>query len=381
MHFNTKILHALNEGNDPAFNSVNTPIYQTTTYQLEHPEQHSKFQYSRTSNPTRENLEQTLATLENGKFGIAYSSGVAAIDAVLKTLKNGDEVISSKDLYGGTYRIFTKVFQQFGIRFHFVDLNNNKEIIQSINKNTKLIWLETPTNPLLNIVDIESLSKISKKHNLKLIVDNTFASPYIQSPLNLGADIVMHSASKYLGGHSDVILGALIVNDEKLFKKLTFTQNASGAIPGPMDCFLTLRGIKTLHVRMQRHCLNAAKIAEFLNTHSRVEKVFWPGFSNHPNHLVAKTQMKYFGGVVSFTTKENSISQALKLIKNLKLFTLAESLGGVESLVGHPATMSHASLTKDEREKAGICDGLIRLSIGIEESEDLINDLDRTLKT
>jgi cystathionine beta-lyase len=380
MKFNTKTIHAGIEKRDPAYNAVNTPIYQSTTFKIDSPEEHSKFQYSRTSNPTRADFEQTLAQLENAEYGIAFSSGVAAIDAVLKLLKSGDEVITSKDLYGGTYRIFSSIFKNFGIRFHFINLNNSAAIQQYINANTKLIWLETPTNPLLNIVDIKRVSDISKKNKLKLIVDNTFASPYLQNPLDFGADIVMHSASKYLGGHSDVILGALVTNDKALADRLFFIQNASGAIPGPMDCFLISRGIKTLHLRMQRHCENAKTIAHFLKTHSRVEKVYWPGFSDHPNHLIAKNQMRNFGGVVSFSLNDNTQKAAIALIKKLKIFTLAESLGGVESLVGHPASMSHASIPKAEREKAGISNALIRLSVGIEDKEDLILDLKSALE-
>jgi cystathionine beta-lyase len=380
MKFDTKTIHAGFKQKDPAYHAVNTPIYQSTTFQINSPEKHSEYQYSRTSNPTRADLEKTIAQLENAKFGIAFSSGVAAIDAVLKLLRSGDEVITSKDLYGGTFRIFNSIFKNFDIKFHFINLNDTTEIEKHINENTKLLWLETPTNPLLTIVDIKQVSEISAKNHLKLIVDNTFASPFLQNPLDLGADIVMHSASKYLGGHSDIILGALVTNDKTIADELSFVQNASGAIPGPMDCFLTSRGIKTLHLRMQRHCENAKSVAHFLKSHPKVEKVYWPGFSDHPNHEIARKQMKNFGGVVSFKLKGDSKKDALSFIDNLKLFTLAESLGGVESLVGYPASMSHASIPKEERIKFGITDGLIRLSVGVEDVEDLIFDLDMAFK-
>ncbi len=379
MKFDTKVIHSGSESVDPTYNSVNTPIYQTSTFKINSPEKHSKFQYARTSNPTRADLEQTIAQLENAEYGIGFSSGVAAIDAVLKLLKSGDEVITSKDLYGGTYRIFNGIFKNFGIRFHFVDLNKTDEIISHINKNTKAIWLETPTNPLLNIVDIKAVSKISAKYQLKLVVDNTFASPFLQNPLDLGADIVMHSTSKYLGGHSDVIMGALVTSEKTLADKLYFIQNASGAIPGPMDCFLTSRGIKTLHLRMQRHCDNAKAIAYYLKSHPKVEKVYWPGFSGHPQHELARKQMRNFGGVVSFALKKNKEDIAIEFIKKLEIFTLAESLGGVESLVGHPASMSHASIPKAKRKKMGISNALIRLSVGVEDAEDLISDLKNAL--
>lgn len=378
MKFNTKTIHG-NQAPDPAYGAVMTPIYQTTTYAQSVPGGHKGFEYSRSGNPTRQALEHALASIENGEFGLAFGSGLAAIDAVMKLLKPGDEVISTGDLYGGSYRLFTSIFEGFGIKFHFVDMENANTIEKFINENTKLIWMETPTNPMLNIIDIKAASVIAKKHSVLLAVDNTFATPYLQQPLELGADIVMHSATKYLGGHSDVVLGALVVKDKALSKKLYFIQNASGAVCGPQDAFLVLRGIKTLHVRMQRHCENAKAVATYLVNHPKIEKVYWPGFKSHPNHTIAKEQMKDFGGMLSFTTKGNSYKKSIKTIENLKLFTLAESLGGVESLAGHPASMTHASIPKEDREKTGIVDSLIRLSIGIEDIEDLINDLKHAL--
>lgn len=375
MKFNTKTIHGGQDTIDPAHHSVMPPIYQTTTFKLSSPKEHSVFSYSRTSNPTRVALESAVASLENGKYGIAFSSGVASIDAVLKLLKPGDEVITTTDLYGGTYRLFNGMYKDLGIKFHFVPLDNILALEDLINQHTKLVWVESPTNPLMNIIDLSALGKITSKHSIKLVVDNTFASPYLQTPLDLGADIVMHSASKYLSGHSDVILGALVVNDEALAKRLFFIQNAGGAIPGPMDCYLVYRGIKTLHVRMQRHCENAKKIAEFLNEHPKVEKVFWPGLDSHPNHEIAKAQMTDFGGVVSFRLKNDPFV----FIQRLKLFTLAESLGGVESLVGHPASMSHASVPQGVREQSGITASLVRLSVGIEDAQDLIKDLENAL--
>ena len=379
MKFNTKTIHGGQENIDPAYGSVMPPIYQTSTYSQTTPGGHKGFEYSRSANPTRAALEAAFASIENGKFGLAFGSGLAAIDAVMKLFKPGDEIITTNDLYGGTYRLFTKIFEGFGITFHFVGMNNADTIEKFINNKTKLIWVETPTNPLLNIVDIKKVASIAKKYKLLLAVDNTFASPYLQQPLELGADIVMHSATKYLGGHSDVVMGGLIVKDKKLADKLYFIQNASGAICGPQDSFLVLRGLKTLHVRMQRHCENGKAIAEFLAQHPKIEKVYWPGFETHPNHAIAKGQMKDFGGMISFVTKGNNYNEAIRIIENLKIFTLAESLGGVESLAGHPASMTHASIPKEEREKLGVVDSLIRLSVGIEDVEDLIADLKQAI--
>lgn len=378
MKFNTKTIHG-GQKPDAAYGSVMPPIYQTTTYAQTTPGGHKGYEYSRTHNPTRNALENAFASIENGNFGLAFGSGLAAIDAVMKLLKPGDEVISTNDLYGGTYRLFTSIFEGFGIKFHFVGMNNASNIESYVNKNTKLIWVETPTNPMMNIIDIKATAAIAKKHNVLLAVDNTFATPYLQQPLNLGADIVMHSATKYLGGHSDVVMGALVVKDKVLGDKLYFIQNASGAVCGPQDSFLVLRGIKTLHVRMQRHCENGKAIAEYLAAHSKVENVYWPGFKNHPNHEIAKAQMSDFGGMISFTTKGNNFDEAIKLVEKLKVFTLAESLGGVESLAGHPASMTHASIPKEEREKTGVVDSLIRLSVGIEDVSDLIADLKQAL--
>lgn len=380
MQFNTKTIHGGQENVDPAYGAVMPPIYQTSTYAQSTPGGHKGFEYSRSANPTRTALEKAVASIENGKFGLAFGSGLAAIDAVMKLLKPGDEVLSTSDLYGGTYRLFTKIFEGFGIKFRFIGMENAEAVEKHLSANTKMIWVETPTNPMLNIIDIEEVSKIAKRHQLLLAVDNTFASPYLQQPLNLGADIVMHSATKYLNGHSDVVMGVLIVNDKSLAEKLYFIQNASGAVCGPQDSFLVLRGIKTLHVRMQRHCENGKAIAHFLNNHPNVEKVFWPGFENHPNHEIAKKQMKDFGGMLSFTVKGNSMEKAVSLVEKLKVFTLAESLGGVESLAGHPASMTHASIPKEEREKTGVVDSLIRLSVGIEDENDLIADLKQALE-
>ena len=374
MKFNTKTIHG-GQKIDPAFNSVMQPIYQTSTYAQKRPGVNKGFEYSRTHNPTRTALQNSFASLENAKYGVAFSSGLAAIDAIIKLLSPGDEVISTNDLYGGTFRLFTKVFEKYGVKFHFTSLHNVSDVESLINENTKVIWAETPTNPMINIFDIKALSIISKAKNLLLVVDNTFASPYLQNPINLGADIVMHSATKYLAGHSDVVLGALMLNDDEIAEKLYFIQNASGAVPGPQDCFLTLRGIKTLHVRMQRHCENAHKIANFLNNHEMVEKVYWPGLDSHKNHDVAKKQMSGFGGMLSFRIKDFNKEQTIKFLEKLHLFTLAESLGGVESLCGHPATMTHASIPIEEREKSGVTDSLIRLSVGIEDIDDLIDDL------
>ena len=374
MKFNTKTIHG-GQKIDPAFNSVMQPIYQTSTYAQQSPGVNKGFEYSRTHNPTRTALQNSFASLENAKYGVAFSSGLAAIDAVIKLLSPGDEVISTNDLYGGTFRLFTKIFEKYGVKFHFTSLHNITDVESLINENTKVIWAETPTNPMINVFDIKALSNISMSNNLLFVVDNTFASPYLQNPLNLGADIVMHSATKYLAGHSDVVLGALMLNDDEIAEKLYFIQNASGAVPGPQDCFLTLRGIKTLHVRIQRHCENAHKVAHFLNNHEMVEKVYWPGLESHKNHEVAKKQMSGFGGMLSFRIKDFSKEQTIKFLEKLHLFTLAESLGGVESLCGHPATMTHASIPKEEREKSGVTDSLIRLSVGIEDVDDLINDL------
>ena len=374
LKFNSKTIHG-GQHPDKAYGSVMPPVYLTSTYAQTQPGEHLGYEYSRSHNPTRTALEASLASIESGKHALAFASGMAAIDAVIKLLQPGDEVISTNDLYGGTYRIFTKVFASYGITFHFVPMGDIAAVENHINSNTKLLWVETPTNPLMQVIDIKAMSAIAKGNNLLLAVDNTFASPYLQRPLELGADMVMHSATKYLGGHSDVVLGALVVNDNELAEKLAFIQNASGAVPGPLDAFLVLRGIKTLHVRMQRHCENGRAIAEFLVAHPDIEKVYWPGLKTHPNHDVAKEQMHDFGGMISFIHKDNSLEKAVEIVSSLKVFTLAESLGGVESLAGHPASMTHASIPKEEREKTGVTDGLIRLSVGIEDSEDLIADL------
>ena len=379
MKFNTKAIHGGQENTDPAYNSVMPPIYQTTTYSQSTPGGHKGFEYSRSGNPTRAMLEKSLASLENGNFGLAFGSGLAAIDAILKLFKPGDEIISTNDLYGGSYRLFTRIFENLGIKFHFVGMQEPDAIKKYINKNTKLLWVETPTNPMMNIIDIEAVSEIARKNDLLLAVDNTFATPYLQQPLDLGADIVMHSATKYLGGHSDVVMGGLVIRDKELAEKLYFIQNASGAICGPQDSFLVLRGIKTLHLRMQRHCENAEAIAKFLRSNPKVDKVYWPGFEDHPNHAIARKQMTGFGGMISFTTKENTLKSATRIVENLKVFTLAESLGGVESLAGHPASMAHASIPKSEREKTGVVDSLIRLSVGIEDESDLVADLKQAI--
>jgi len=378
MKFGTKTIHAGQEP-DPTTGAIMTPIYQTSTYVQQSPGDHKGYEYSRTGNPTRNALENNLAALENGKFGLCFGSGLAAVDCIIKLLKPGDEVISTNDLYGGTYRIFTKVFEKMGIKFHFTGMNKLENIESRINKNTKMIWAETPTNPMLNIVDIKSLSDISKQNKLIFVVDNTFATPYLQRPLELGADIVMHSLTKYMGGHSDVVMGAAICNDEKIAEELYFLQNSCGGVPGPQDAFLVLRGIKTLHVRMQRHCENGKVIAEFLNTHPKVNNVYWPGFKSHPNHDIAKRQMNDFGGMISFDLIGNKLKDAIRVVSSTHFFILAESLGGVESLIGHPASMTHAAIPKVEREKTGVVDSLIRLSVGIEDVEDLIEDLDKAL--
>ena len=379
MKFNTKTIHG-KQHPDKAYGSVMPPIYQTSTYAQSTPGGHNGYEYSRSANPTRHALEQSLASIENGEYGIAFASGLAAIDAIMKLLKPGDEVVSTSDLYGGTYRLFTKIFEGFGIKFHFIGMQDVKNIETYINGNTKLIWVETPTNPMMSIIDIEAVSSISKKHKVLFAVDNTFATPYLQLPLDLGADIVMHSATKYLGGHSDLVMGALIVKDKELADRLYFIQNASGAISGPQDSFLALRGIKTLHVRMQRHCENGKAVAHYLKSHPMVDKVYWPGFEDHPNHHIAKRQMKDYGAMISFTTKQDSLAGAVSFVEKLQIFTLAESLGGVESLAGHPASMTHGSIPKEEREKLGIKDSLVRLSVGIEDEEDLIADLKQALE-
>ncbi|AVI50469.1 cystathionine gamma-synthase [Pukyongia salina] len=379
MKFNTKTIHGGQHDVDPAYGSVMPPIYQTSTYAQSTPGGHKGYEYSRSGNPTRAALERAFASIENGKHGLAFASGLAAIDAVIKLLKPGDEVISTNDLYGGTYRLFTKVFEQFGVKFHFIGMENAANVEKYVNDNTRLIWVETPTNPMMNIIDIKACAAVARKHDLLLAVDNTFATPYLQQPLDLGADIVMHSATKYLGGHSDVVMGALVVNDDNLAEKLYFIQNASGAVCGPQDSFLVLRGLKTLHVRMQRHCENGKAIAEYLLDHPKIEKVYWPGFESHPNHVIARDQMRDFGGMISFVTKGNNYDEAVRIVENLKIFTLAESLGGVESLAGHPASMTHASIPKEEREKTGVVDALIRLSVGIEDVKDLIEDLEQAI--
>ncbi|MGB1404642.1 MAG: cystathionine gamma-synthase [Flavobacteriaceae bacterium] len=378
MHFNSKTIHGGQEP-DQAYGAVMPPIYQTSTYAQMTPGGHKGFEYSRTHNPTRQALERALASIESGDYGFAFGSGLAAMDAVLKLLKPGDEVISTDDLYGGSYRLFTKIFEDFGIQFHFVNMSNPMAVETGITSKTKMVWVETPTNPMMNIIDIKAMAQLCKKHKLLLAVDNTFASPYLQQPLVLGADIVMHSATKYLAGHSDVILGSLVTKDSQLAERLGFIQNASGAVPGPMDSFLTLRGIKTLHLRMQRHCENAAQIAKYLQAHPKIEKVYWPGFESHPNHDIAKSQMTDFGGMLSFITKGADYKAAIQIVEKLKLFTLAESLGGVESLAGHPASMTHASIPKAQREKSGVVDALIRLSVGVEDVRDLIADLEQAI--
>lgn len=364
---------------DPSTGAIMTPIYQTSTYVQESPAKHKGYAYARGANPTRNALQKSIAALEDGKFGVCFSSGMGATDAVIKLLAPGDEVITSNDLYGGSYRMFKKIYEKFGIKFHFIDLTKADNITPLLNKNTKLLWLETPSNPLMRIIDIEACVSIAKKNNILVAVDNTFASPYLQNPLALGADIVMHSVTKYLSGHSDVIMGALVVNEEKLYQELAFIANSCGAVPGPQDSFLVLRGIKTLHLRMERHCYNGKKIAEYLHSHPKVGKVYWPGFADHPNHATAKKQMRDFGGMLSFTLKSDSIEKATLLMESVELFSLAESLGGVESLINHPASMTHASIPKDERIKNGLSDSLIRLSIGVEDVEDLLEDLSQAL--
>lgn len=378
MKFGTKAIHA-GVRPDPSTGAIMTPIYQTSTYVQASPGDHKGYEYSRTHNPTRTALQDSLAALENGKYGLCFASGLASADAVIKLLKPGDEVICSNDLYGGSYRIFTKVFANYGIKFHFVGMEDVSNIDRYINENTKMIWIETPSNPMMQIIDIEAVVAIAKKHGIKVVVDNTFSTPYLQTPLDLGADIITHSLTKYIAGHSDVVMGALILNDKELADQLAFIQNACGAVPGPQDCFLVLRGIKTLHVRMQRHCENGHKVAHYLKSHPKVDAVNWPGFESHPNHHIAKKQMRDFGGMISFTLKGDAVEDAVAVLERFKLFSLAESLGGVESLSGHPATMTHASIPKEEREKVGLKDSLIRLSVGIEDAEDLIEDLRQAL--
>ena len=378
MKFNTKVIHG-GQIKEKAYGAVMPPIYQTSTYAQASPGEHKGYEYSRTQNPTRHALERSIASLENAKYGLGFSSGLSAIDAIMKLFKSGDEIISTNDLYGGSYRLFNKIYKKFGLKFIFTDLRDLSNVENLINDKTKLIWVETPTNPMINVIDIKGLSDICKSNNILLGVDNTFSTPYLQKPIDLGADIVMHSATKFLAGHSDVILGLLAVSNDELAEKLYFMQNSSGAICGPMDSFLTLRGIKTLHVRMDRHCENASKIAEFLDGHASVDKLYWPGLKQHRNHDVATRQMKNFGGMISFTVKNGNFEKVKKITSNFKVFTLAESLGGVESLVNHPATMTHASIPKEERDKTGIVDSLIRLSVGIEDVKDLIYDLDQAI--
>ena len=379
MKFGTKAIHSGVEP-DPSTGAIMTPIFQTSTYVQEDAGVHKGYQYSRTQNPTRDALQKNIAALENASYGACFGSGLAAIDCVMKMLTPGDEVISTNDLYGGSYRLFKTIFEKYGIKFHFVEMNDMDKVRELINQRTKLIWAETPTNPMINIIDIRGLVKLADSCDAWLCVDNTFATPYLQNPIDLGADIVMHSVTKYLGGHSDVIMGALVTSNELIAKEMYRIQNSSGAVPGPMDCFLVLRGIKTLHLRMQRHCENGAKIAHFLQAHSAVEKVYWPGFEAHSNHLIAKQQMRDYGGMLSFTLKGNKLQDAQGVFRHLKLFSLAESLGGVESLIGHPATMTHSSIPKKDREASGIVDSLIRLSVGVEDAEDLIDDLRQALE-
>lgn len=378
MKFATKAIHAGQEP-DPSTGAIMTPIYQTSTYVQESPGKHKGYAYARGKNPTRVALEKCIAALENAKHGLCFSSGQGAEDAIIKLLRPGDEVIATDDLYGGSYRMFTKIFAHYGIVFHFVNMHDANAIKKHLNAKTKMLWVETPTNPLMKIIDIKACAAIAKENNLVLVVDNTFASPYLQNPLDLGAAIVMHSATKYLGGHSDVVMGALCTNDDKLYEELAFIANSCGATPGPMDSFLVMRGIKTLHVRMKAHCENGRAVAQFLKSHPKVDQVFWPGFEDHPNHEIAKSQMKDFGGMISFTMKGNVMEEAFKMVSALKVFSLAESLGGVESLAGHPASMTHASIPKAEREKSGVVDSLIRLSVGIEDIGDLLEDLKQAI--
>ena len=378
LRFNSATIHGGQEP-DKAYGSVMPPIYQTSTYAQTSPGGHKGYEYSRTHNPTRTALERSIASIENAKHGLAFASGMAAMDTVLKLFKPGDEIISTDDLYGGSYRLLRQIFEKYGLKIHFVNMEKAANVAQYLNDNTKLIWIETPTNPMMKVVDIRAIAALGKSKNTLVAVDNTFASPYLQQPLDLGADIVLHSATKYLAGHSDTVLGLLVVNDDILQEKLAFIQNSGGAVPGPMDCFFTLRGIKTLHIRMQRHCENGAAVAIYLQQHPEIEKVYWPGFVDHPNHEVAKTQMNAFGGMLSFVPRGGDLKTAMTIVENLNVFTLAESLGGVESLAGHPASMTHASIPKAVREKSGVVDGLIRLSVGIEDVQDLIEDLDQAI--
>jgi len=376
--FGTKAIHA-GADPDPSTGAIMTPIFQTSTYVQESPGTNKGYGYARGKNPTREALQKNIAALEGGKHCVCFSSGMGATDAVMRMLRPGDEVITGDDLYGGSYRMFTKIYENYGIKFHFINLTDANNITKYINANTKLIWAETPTNPTMQIIDIEACAKIAKANKLILAVDNTFASPYLQNPLALGADIVMHSVTKYLGGHSDVVMGALVTNDDKLHEQIYFVLNSCGANPGPMDCFLVMRGIKTLHLRMERHCFNGRKIAEFLKTHPRIEKIYWPGFTDHPNHEIAKKQMRDFGGMISIVLKGASLEDTFKIASSFKVFSLAESLGGVESLINHPVTMTHASIPKADRDKAGVVDNLLRLSVGVEDVDDLIEDLKQAL--
>ncbi len=378
MKIATKYIHAGTEP-DPSTGAIMTPIYQTSTYVQEAPGVNKGYEYARSQNPTRTALEIAYAQIENGKYGLAFSSGVAATDAVIKLLEPGDEVIAANDMYGGTYRLFTKIFAKYGIRFTYVDTTNVSNIRKAVSGATKLIWIETPTNPLMNVTDIAAVATLAKEKKVLLCVDNTFASPYLQNPLDLGADIVMHSATKYLGGHSDVIQGCLVMNDPALREQLYFIQKSCGAVPGPMDCFLVLRGIKTLHVRMQRHCENGEKIAHFLRNHPKVARVYWCGFEDHHGYAIAKKQMRGFGGMMSFELKNDSVDEAKRVLSATKIFALAESLGGVESLINHPATMTHASIPREERIKNGLSDSLIRLSVGIEDADDLAKDLKQAI--
>lgn len=378
MKFGTKAVHA-GVKPDEATGAIMTPIYQTSTYVQSEPGVHKGYEYSRTGNPTRNALENAIAELENGKFGACFGSGLAATDCIMKMLKPGDEVVSTNDLYGGSYRLFTTIYAQFGIKFHFVPMGDITSVREKITKNTKLIWVETPTNPMMNVVDIKAMADVAKQANAMLVVDNTFATPALQQPLDLGADMVMHSATKYLGGHSDVVMGALATSNKEIADKMYFIQNSSGAVCGPMDSFLVLRGLKTLALRMRQHCVNGKEVANFLKNHPKVDQVYWPGFESHPNHAIAKKQMSGFGGMVSFTLKENTVAAANQVLSNTHVFALAESLGGVESLIGHPASMTHAAIPKEEREKTGVVDSLIRLSIGVEDAEDLIADLKTAL--
>lgn len=379
MKFGTKAVHA-GITPDPSTGAIMTPIFQTSTFVQDSPAKHKGYAYARGTNPTRNVLQKSIAALENAKHAICFSSGMGATDAVIKLLNPGDEVITSNDLYGGSYRMFRRVFEKYGIKFHFLDLTHEDAIAPYVNDKTKLFWLETPTNPLMNIVDIKACVDIAKENKIIVAVDNTFASPYLQNPLDLGADIVMHSVTKYLSGHSDVVMGALAMNDDKLYSDLSFIMNSCGAVPGPQDSFLVLRGIKTLHLRMERHCFNGKKIAEYLKSHVKIGKVYWPGFADHPNHAIAKKQMRDFGGMLSFTLKDDRLETTIKLMESVELFSLAESLGGVESLINHPASMTHASIPKEDRIKSGLVDSLIRLSIGVEDVEDLLEDLEQALK-